>query len=483
MTDQEAVTVVRKAARAIVYDRARDRHVYRSDVDIAFRNDEIVYVGTEYPGTAERSIDGSRKMVMPGMISIHGHSSSAVKAKGCWEELGSPRIYMSTLFEYQSLMHTDDADNIAMSEFAVGEMLRSGCTTMMDIFGAYDGWLETLADTGIRAYVAPMYASAAYKTSTGHSMEYVWDETAGQKGLDEAIRLVGQAEEHPSGRLRGVISPAQVDTCTVALLRDSVSAAEELGVPRTIHAAQSVHEFREMVNRHGLSSMEFLEDVGFLGPSAILGHGIFLDDHPWIHQYPGKRDRRLLAERECNVAHCPAVIARRGILLNHFQSYIDAGINVGIGMDIYPHNIVDEMRWGLVCAKIAAGSQHGTSLAAMFHAATRGGAQALGRDDLGIIEDGARADLVLVDLDHPDMNPGYDPLAALVFSGLERPICDVFVAGRHLVQGGVVQTVDMAARAAQLNGIQQRGFAAVADRDWARRSAEQAFPLSLPLVD
>ena len=473
------ITVIRNAAYVIEFDRDAERHVYRKDADVAFGSEGIVYCGTHYQGAFDRQVDGSRRMVMPGLISIHGHSSSAVKAKGCWEELGSPRIYMSTLFEYQSLIGGDPADFAVMCHHAAGEMLRSGCTSTMDIHGDYEGWVDTLAQTGIRGFVAPMFSSARYRTPNGHTMEYSWDEAAGEAGLARAIDVIKQAKSHPSGRMDGVMSPGQVDTCTADLLRDCVAEAEALGVPRTIHASQSVHEFREMVDRHGLSPMEFLDDIGFLSDSCIIGHGIFIDDHPWIHQYPRRRDRKLLADNGCTVAHCPAVIARRGILLNHFQSYLDAGINIGIGMDIFPHNMIDEMRWGLVSAKCAAGSQHGTHISAMLYAATRGGARALGRDDLGIIEAGAQADLVLVDLDHPDMQPLHDPLYALVFTALERPVREVFVAGRQVVSEGRVETVDMPALSAELTQIQERGLSAAQGNDPQGRTVDQLFPASL----
>ena len=476
------VTVIRNAAYIVEYDRAGDRHRYRTGGDVAFSDQGIVHVGAQYDGPADTVIDGSRHMVMPGLISVHGHSSTAAKAKGCWEELGSPRIYMSTLFEYQGLMGGDAADTPTLCRFAVGELLRSGCTSVMDIHQPWDGWIETMADTGIRGFLAPMYASARYSCPDGHAMNYIWDEAAGEAGLETALDVIRAAMAHPSGRLGGVISPAQVETCTPALLQASAAASDALGVPRTIHASQSVHEFREILQRHGLSSMEFLDAQGFLSPRTVIGHGIFIDDHPWIHQYPEKRDRALLAARGVSVAHCPSVIARRGIFLNTYQSYMDAGINIGIGIDAFPHNMIDEMRWGLMAAKFATGSQHGAHISSMFHAATRGGARALGRDDLGIIEAGAQADLVMVDLDHPDMQPLYDPLYSLVFSALERPITDVFVAGRRVVEGGSVRTIDVAEEAARLTAIQARALQTVPGRDWKGRSPAEAFPPALDTV-
>ena len=155
---------------------------------------------------------------------------------------------------------------------------------------------------------------------------------------------------------------------------------------------------------------------------------------------------------------------------------------VGIGTDIYPHNMVEEMRWANVGCKIAEGTQWGTSLAAIFDAATIGGAKAFGRDDLGRLAPGCKADLVLVDLGHPSMEPARDPLACLVFCALERPILDVYVDGVKVVSDGEVMTIDVKDAAAQLRHAQQKALSNVPKHDWAGRTADKAFPLSLPLI-
>ena len=94
---------------------------------------------------------------------------------------------------------------------------------------------------------------------------------------------------------------------------------------------------------------------------------------------------------------------------------------MGIGTDTTPHNMLDEMRWACLLAKAADDSLDGTMMQDVFNAATIGGARALGRDDIGRLSPGARADLVTVDLDHPSMRPARDPLRCLLFHGLERP--------------------------------------------------------------
>ena len=109
---------------------------------------------------------------------------------------------------------------------------------------------------------------------------------------------------------------------------------------------------------------------------------------------------------------------------------------MGLGTDVAPHNLVEEMRLAIILARVMAGSIRTADTGEMFRAATAGGAAALGRDDLGRLAPGARADIVLVDLDHPAMRPARDPLRTFVFEAADRAVRDVFVDGRPVVENG-----------------------------------------------
>ena len=476
-------TWIKNASYVVAWDADEKRHVYLRDADVVFKGNSIEFVGSGYGGTADTVVDGRDRMVMPGMVNVHTHLSTATKTKGTWEELGSPLMYMSTLFEYMSLIQVQGDAVDDYCNYALAELLKSGCTTVIDMHGNYPSWFDNMVNSGIRAYVAPGFASAFYSTPDGHTLGYNWKEEAGPEGLKKALDIVDAAEKHECDRLKGVVYPAQVDTCTPELLRDSAAAARERDMVLCTHAEQSCHEFREIALRHGMSPIEYLADLGVLGPKTILGHVIFTDQHSWIHQWPGRNDLPLLAESGTTVAHCPCVIMRRGILLESLQSYRDAGVNVGIGTDIYPHNMIEELRWANVGCKIAEGSQWGTSLSAVFEAATVNGAKAFGRDDLGRLEVGCKADIVVVDLSHPSMEPARDPLACLVFSAAERAVKDVYVDGQKVVGDGEVLTIDFEKAASRLRAAQQTAFEGVSQRDWAGRSADQAFPMSLPVKE
>jgi len=324
-----------------------------------------------------------------------------------------------------------------------------------------------------------MYRSARWFTPNGHQVRYEWAEDGGRAAFEAALRLADQAAGHASGRIGAMLTPSQADTCTPELLRDSAAAAAERGIRLHLHASQSVVEFAEITRRHGRTPLQWLDSLGVLGPDTIVGHAIFLDSHSWI-TWPGMRDLAVLAERGVTVAHCPTVFLRHGMVLEHFGRYRAAGINLGIGTDTLPHNMLEEMRTAALAARVPARDFRAASTADVFHAATIGGARALGRDDLGRLAPGAKADLVLVDLDRPAMRPLRDPLRSLIHTAAERAVRDVFVDGRQVVADGRVTTLDLAGALDRLDRARVAAEARVPDLDWAGRDGETLAPLSLP---
>lgn len=484
MQPSAEVTQVRNLDWAVVWDSERACHAYLRDAEVEFRGGDLTYVGPSRgqpsaPGV--RTIDGRGRMALPGFVNLHSHPGGEPFNKGLTEEKGSLKLGMSSLYEFMPLIRPDEEGTRAAAQLAFAEMLKSGVTTVVDYWPPRDHWLNDLAASGLRGCVAPMYRSARWFTPDGYSISYEWDEGAGREAMAAALELVDAAREHPSGRLFGMVAPAQIDTCSEALLQASLEAARARNLPVQLHAAQSVVEFQEMTRRHGLSPLAWLEQIGFLCSDAIIAHCIFLDHHDWVFWPPGG-DLERLAASGAGVAHCPNVFVRRGILLQDFGRYRRRGIEIGIGTDTFPHNFLEELRWATTLCKVAASHVEATNLADVFRAGTVGGARLLKRDDLGRLASGCKADLVLVDLDHPAMKPLHDPLKSLVFSGLERPVTDVFVDGRHVLREGAVTTIDVAAAAAEVERAQRAALARVQDHDYAGRSAETLFPRTLPTL-
>lgn len=475
------ITCLRRVAWLVAWDAARGRHVYLRDADLAFDGAHVIHVGGRFEGAAAREIDGSASLVIPGLVNIHCHPAQSPLFQGCVEEFGNPRLFQSSRHRFRQAFVPDAEAMLASARFGLAELLAGGVTTAVDLSHAYPRWLDLLAESGIRAVAAPMYRSANWWTDTGQETKYDWLPDLGEAAFAEARAVMDAAEAHPSGRLSTMVSPAQVDTCTPELLARSAELARATGRPLHTHAAQSYAEFAGMARRHDRTPIAFLHGLGFLGPRTILGHAVFTDAHPWLH-WPGRDDLRLLGESGTTVAHCPTVFLRDGTLLHDLGAYVAEGVRIALGTDTHPQNLLEEMRTAELLARAAAGPRHACDTAAVFHAATVGGAELLGRPDLGRIAPGARADLVRCTLAHPAMQPGRDPLRALIHVAAERAVRDVWVDGAQVVAEGEVLTIDRAAAARALGLAQARLAALVPGRDPAGAALETLAPRMLPLA-
>lgn len=478
----EATTVIRKAPWVIAWDAKAERHRYLRDGDLAFRGNTIAFVGRGYCGPADKVVDGTGLMLMPGLVDVHAHPALEPIGKGYYEDLGSHPLYMNRLYEfYLSLLPDADAAAAATDE-ALCELLTGGATTVVDLGMPYPGWADRVAASGMRAYIAPLYQSARWHMPSGHEVVYTWDEPAGERGLEQALAIIEAAGKHPSGRLRGVLAPTTADTCSAALLQRTKREADQRELPIQLHTAVTIVEFHEMVRRHGKSPVQWLDEIGFLGGNVTLAHAIFLDHHPWLHWHT-RKDLSLLTASGTSVAHLPLVAAQRGNLMHSFGAYRAAGVNVAIGTDTYPLNMLEEMRFAGLMSKVASGHVDLLKAADVFWAATIGGAKALNRDDIGRLAPGAKADLVLVDLAHPLMVPLRDPLKNLIYTATDKPVRDVYVDGRQIVADRRVLTIDRSAAMGPLQSGQERALAAVPKFDRLKRSADTIAPLSLEFAE
>ena len=466
-------TVIRNIDWLVAY---RDGgHIYATG-DVAFAGDKLVHVGGPFTGTADREIDGRGFMVMPGLVNIHSHPASEPLNKGWNDEIGSAKLYNSSLYEIMPLFRPDREGVKAAFRVALCEALLSGVTTLVDLSVAHEGWVELMAASGMRGVLGPMYRSARWYTDNGHVVKYEWDEAAGRRAMDGALSIITAANKHPSGRLSGMVIPSQIDTCSAELFRDSYAEAQRLKVPFQTHAAQSVVEFHEMTRRHGMTPIEWLDSLGVLGPTSIIGHGIFLDHHG-ATSWPKRDDLKTIIDRGVTIAHCPTVFIRRGITMQTVGGYIRRGAKIGIGTDTYPHNMIEEMRHALYASRIVARDVYDLRTSDIFNAATLGGAAALQRDDIGRLAVGAKADLVMVDATAPAMRPVRDPIQSLIYAAADRAVRNVFVAGEQVVADGSVTTMDYETAGAELEEAQRRVEPMVRQLDWAHRSHEELSPL------
>lgn len=477
----EEITVIRNAAWVVAWDENTARHVYRRDADVAFSAAGILHVGSHYENQVHREIAGSSMMVMPGLVNIHCHSGDEPIAKGLFEDVGTAALWGNALYEYSTLIDSDADAKAACQTIMLGDLMRSGVATHLDIASPHPRWLSLAAESGMRSYLAPGFRQAGWRVIDSHRLDFDWDKPQGRERYAEALAFVDHARAHPSGRIDGVVAPSQIETCAEDLLQEAAAEARKRGMRITIHAAQTMAEHEELLRRTGETAPAMLERLGILGPDLILGHCIFLDHHSWTRQRSCS-DLDRLARSSTSVAHCPVTFARSGMTLESLGAYRRAGVNVGLGTDSYPFNMLEEMREAMICSRIAGRSVFDLDTAGLFSVATTGGAKALGRADLGRLSPGAKADLVIVDLNHPAMQPVHDPLRNLIHCAAERAVRDVYVDGKAILKDRHIVNLDYDGAVRELQDAQRRACRLAEKNDPQGRSFAALAPYSLPLT-
>src|SRR6266567_540143 len=259
-----------------------------------------------------------------------------------------------------------------------------------------------------------------------------------------------------------------------------VRLVDELDVRVHTHAGGNLVEFQRIMDEYRKTPIQFLADIGFLDDRSLIGHGVFTTAHPWSH-YPFGDDLRVLAERGATVGHCPYKYAKMAMTLNSFQRYLDAGVNVAIGTDTFPMDMVAELRWTSILAKVADANYQAGQHRDVFNAATLAGCKFLHRDDLGRLGPGAKADIVLINLDHLGAGVYADPIKALIDAGSGRDVDTVIVDGKILVQGGRTTRIDEDEVYARAREVTERFWSNVPTWRWDGAPVDRIIPPAFPI--
>ena len=324
------------AAHIIATQNNEHRHL--RDGVVVYEGDRIVHVGKSFDGEADQTIDLPHGVVTPGFINTHAHLAGSPLDKSFIEDVGPRQFYGSGLFEYLPVRGgAQDAEaDVACLAFSMAELLRTGTTTIMEIGHRAPEAVEQANKVGMRLYMGLGYRSGRWLTTDGKRVAWEWDEPAGYAGMDRAIKFIEDYDGQSNGRIKGFLSPMQIDTCTEDLLRKSKEAADSMGVPIALHAAQSVNEFNEMVARHGRTPIEWLEDIDFLDSNVILGHAIILAGGSWAN-YAGN-DIEILAGPTPTSPIASGSLPGAESRWSPSRATPSAGVNMTLGTDTAPQS-------------------------------------------------------------------------------------------------------------------------------------------------
>lgn len=432
---------------------------------VVFEDSHIIFIG--FPGdsacpAADVTLDLPGRLISPGFVNLHCIAN--IDLQPLRIDVGPVGFPKSRAwFEADTYLWDEDGFRTSAT-FAVATLLRHGSTTFCNVTTMaskrYDDpeiepllLAEASQCLGARAYLAHNFQDYSRYNPTDDKTESVFNREAGQKGLSRAIKLVETLRSVNDERILPFMFPYTTETCSDDLLVEAAEAARDLQVSLRSHFAQYAYEAKKLLAERSLSPVERLASLGVLGSDLTLTHAIYLRGHPDVGQGNIEDDLALLVDSGTHIAHCPVVFSRRGELLRSFQRYLDAGLNLALGTDTAPPDMIGEMRMASTLSKVADNNPESGSAAAVFNAATLGGARALGRDDLGKLVVGAKADIAVFNMTALHMGVIDDPIKALVHYANGSDTEMVIVDGKTVVEAG------------QVIGLEE-GFLNRAQRTW-----------------
>ncbi len=437
-------TVALKGSCVVGFDGTQ--HVLWRDGEVVFEGSRIVFVGRGYSGPVDQWIDYGNALIGPGFIDLDalGDLDSTVLTLDNGDECNMGRMWSEDYLATGPRESYSTEEEVFKYRYAFTQLIRNGITTAMPITSMYyREWAETYdefasvasvaIELGLRTYLGPCYMSGMSYWRADGTLRHYWDEARGLAGLDAAERFFKDFEGAHNDLIRGALLPDRIQTCTPKLLQRTAALSRELNAPMRLHCCQGFGEVAMVKRLRSASPLAWLEKLHLLTPRSLLPHGIYTD---------GDQDLQRLVDGGASLVHCPVVFARDGEALNSFGRYRAKGINLALGTDTWPADLLENMRQGLNIARLMEGDGSLTSTLDMYNAATLGGAKALGRDDIGRLAPGAKADITVFSLRGLHLGPLFDPLKNLVLAGRGDDCIASYIDGRCVMHDGQVQGVD-----------------------------------------
>lgn len=426
--------------------------------DVLLDGGKIVRVGQGLGGQADQVIDGSGKLVMPGLINAHLHSSEThLRGRYPGRPLEMWGLDVFPLRSREIHRHTDPRFVYLRCMVAGIQALKNGTTQILDdviqrvnpTFELYGAAFQAYSDLGIRAAIGASFVNRNFCDQTPYFESLLPQHLAQElrnappqisvkEYLGLCERLARAYHQGPSGRTQFVIAPSAPQRCTDELLKESKAFANANGMLYTTHALETQVQYVTGLQQYGKSLIRHLDELGALDERTIIAHAIWTDDD----------DIRILADRGCTVSHNAVTNLRMASGILPWRKMDRAGVNIVLGTDSLCGNdssrLFDVIRVaGLIHNITDSEYETAPSAGRILWSVTGGGARALGREKFaGKLAEGYDADLVLLDLDTPSFTPVNDLCNQLVFAENGSSISHVIVGGEVVVDHGKCVRVD-----------------------------------------
>ena len=396
--------------------------------DIVLRDNRIESIlSGAAPENPDRVIDASGMLVMPGLINAHTHPYMTIH-----------RNYADDLAFFDWLDRVDRVEQGMTEEdvywatmLAIVEMLRSGTTCFVDM-----AIKSAKAKSGPKAAVAGAVLDSGFRAVICRGL-------AGTADSGESLRKFGEAVHEmelfrDESRLQFVHGPHAPYSCMEDYLRKLTQSCRDRGIGQHIHLSESRAEMDSVAEAHGgMTPIQYADSLGVFDVPCIVAHAVYATDD----------DIRIMAEKHVNVVLCPKSNMKLGNGFAPADKFLEAGLNVCLGTDgpgsNNSLNMFQEMNAAALVYKGANRKSRCVDAGDVLRMATVNGAKAVGREgELGILREGALADLILVRLDEPQFIPANNIISGLVYSSAGSEVDTVIVDGKVLMEGRKLTTVD-----------------------------------------
>ena len=396
--------------------------------------------------TARGNLDGDNRIVLPGLINGHSHAAMTL-LRGVADDLALMDWLQNYIFPAEVQFVDDEFVRIG-TELACWEMIRGGTTTFVDMYYYPDVIAQVVEQCGLRAYI-----SATVSDQRSPDAESAADSL--EKGQVFIDNWKGR-----NSRITPIWGPHANYTLNAEQMAATRAAANESGVPISIHLSESPFELEYSKSTYGTTSIELFESIGFFDGPTIGAHVV----------WPTENEIRILAERRVGVIHNPTSNMKIASGISPVTDMLNAGVLVGLGTDGAASNndldMWEEMRLAAFLQKVDRMNPEVLSANTVLRMATSGGAEAIGLlDRAGSLEVGKRADVIQVSFDDVHFVPTYDVISHLVYVADEQDVASVTVDGTLLMRDGEFFTIDTERVRREARELAGRIQAALAERN------------------